>query len=242
PRSRERRALDGVIAGARGYDRGGVILDREGLAAGDRVAAVVGGGPGAPDLAHRRAARREVLVRGRHLEVRVAAVGEGRRPEARRRRALEGLIGRAGGHDRRGVVLDRDGLAAGGRVAAVVAGGPGAPDLAHRRTAGRKRLVRVGHREVGIAPVGEGRRPEARRRRALEGLIGRAGGHDRRGVVLDRDGLAAGDRVAAAIGGGPGATRAQHGRAAPGNGLVLEGDGEALRAVVGEHRLAERRL
>src|SRR5207249_1160227 len=215
PRSRERRALDGVIAGARGYDRGGVILDREGLAAGDRVAAVVGGGPGAPDLAHRRAARREVLVRGRHLEVRVAAVGEGRRPEARRRRALEGLIGRTGGHDRRGVILDRDGLAAGGRVAAAIGGGPGGARAQHGWAARREVLVRGRHLEVRVAAVGEGRRPEARRRRALEGLIGRTGGHDRRGVILDRDGLAAGGRVAAAIGGGPGAARAQHGRAAP---------------------------
>src|SRR5207249_8404 len=163
-------------------------------------------------------------------------------PRSRERRALDGVIAGARGYDRGGVILDREGLAAGDRVAAVVGGGPGAPDLAHRRAARREVLVRGRHLEVRVAAVGEGRRPEARRRRALEGLIGRTGGHDRRGVILDRDGLAAGGRVAAAIGGGPGATRAQHGRAAPGNGLVLEGDGEALRAVVGEHRLAERRL
>src|SRR6185436_17778894 len=142
-------------------------------------------------------------------------------------------------HGRRGAVLDGDGLRSGDEIATVVGGRPGALGLADFFAAYGEILIRRGDGQRAVASVAEGRRAEARYCRALTRRIGRAARHDRGGVVFDGDGLRGGDKVAAVVGGRPGALGPAHFFAAHGEILVHRGDGQRAVASIAEGRCAE---
>src|SRR6266567_4697029 len=118
-----------------------------------------------------------------------------------------GLIGRRRSDFHRRRVIDVDGLAALGAVAAGVGGRPGAGGVEAIAAV----IGGVGHRadhrdgDVGPAVVGGGRRVKAPGRSKLHGLVGAAAIDDRGDGVNDVDRLAALGAVGAGVSGRPGA-------------------------------------
>src|SRR5439155_1548973 len=225
-----------------------VILDRDGLGAGGGVGAGVADGPGDERVANRIGVEKGLaVVAGGADAGHRAVVGGGGRAQGhcggRTFIGVGGHIAQVGRADngRLLVVLDRDGLGAGGGVGAGVADGPGDERVANRIGVGQRLAVVAGGADAGHrAVVGGGGRAQGHRGGrtfiGVGGHIGQVGRADngRLLVILDRDGLGAGGGVGAGVADGPGDERVAN-RIGVGQRLaVVAGGADAgHRAVVG---------
>jgi len=200
--------FDGFVGGAGEHGRGRVT-DRDGLGAGDTVAAAVGHLPRSNNDLRAWTARRAVGVyvgsgiKQGHGQIRAAAgIRHAGRVEDPLGAALDCLIGRTS--DRRRASTDyRHRLGAIRAVAAAIVNQPGLAD--HLRALAVGWDAAYVDKHIGAAAdVARSRRIECPGRAALNRLIGRAI-HNWRSGIHDRDGLFAGWNRPAAVNCLPGA-------------------------------------
>src|SRR6185503_7869351 len=177
-------------------------------------------------------------IRVTQADATAEVVGDGFR-EDMHVRTINGGVGRAGDAGRRHV-LHGDCLGAGGGVAAIVGGGPGALDGVLDLSAGgavaRQVLIGVAQADATAQVAGDGFR-EDMHVRTINGGVGRAGDAGRR-HVLHGDGLGAGGGVAAIVRGRPGALDGVFdlaaGGAVAGQVLIRVAQADATAQVVGD--------